>query len=43
MTSTITECYSGPVLGRLFRLRVVAVDTDANDTFKITAAVEFRN
>lgn len=39
--SGITECFSGDCAGRDFRLRVVAVGTDATHKFTVTAKVEF--
>lgn len=41
--SGITECFSGDVVGRLFRLRAVATGTSAANKFTVTATVEFQN
>ena len=43
MASQIYEAYSFPVVGKLFRLRAVAVGTSATLKFTVTAKVEFRN
>ena len=41
--SGIKECFSGECAGRLFRLRAVAVGTDATNLFLVTARVAFLN
>lgn len=43
MATQITECYSGAVLASRFRLRTVATGSTSTNTFRITAAVEFRS
>jgi hypothetical protein len=43
MTSTITEAYSVPAMGRLFRLRAVATGSDGSKTFTISAKAEGRS
>lgn len=41
VASTVYECFSGECAGRLFRLRAVAVGTDATNLFTVTAKAEF--
>lgn len=39
----ILECFSGEVMGRTIRLRVVATGTTSTATFLVTAKIEFRS
>ena len=43
MTSVIREVFHGEVVGDSFRLRAVAVGSDATNTFTITAKVRFQD